>query len=102
MSSGATAGFQAPFIPRTQHAITREVLMLDRDVEPERHGRHRYGLTTQDAITAYRDGHPELLPAANRWKFLVDDHAAGRHVPSDPRLLRICPICRMTAHRGVA
>jgi hypothetical protein len=76
--------------------------MLDRDVEPGRDGRRRYGLTTQDAISAYRDGHPELLPTSNRWKFLVDDHVAGRHGPSDPRLLSICPICRMTAHRGAA
>ncbi|HEV7623017.1 MAG TPA: hypothetical protein VGO26_02695 [Amnibacterium sp.] len=75
--------------------------MLDSDVEPGRGGRHGYGLTTQDAISAYRDGHPDLLPAANRWKFLVDDHVAGRHVPSGPRLLRMCPICRMTADRGV-
>ena len=74
--------------------------MLDRDVDPGRNGRRRYGLTTQDAISAYRDGHPELLPAANRWKFLVDDHVAGRHAPSDTQLLRMCPICRMTTRRG--
>jgi hypothetical protein len=81
--------------------VHEEVLMLDRDVEPGS-ARRRYGLTTQDAITAYRDGHPELLPTANRWKFLVDDHVAGRHGAPDARLLGICPICRMTAHRGAA
>lgn len=76
--------------------------MIDSAVDPERDGRNRYGLTTLDAITAYRDGHPELLPAANRWKFFVADHAAGRHSPSDARLLATCPICRMTAARGAA
>lgn len=73
--------------------------MFDRDVDPARSAWRRYGLTTQDAINAYRDGHPELLPAANRWKFLVDDHVAGRHARSDSRLLRMCPICRMSADR---
>ncbi|HEY8318117.1 MAG TPA: hypothetical protein VIG76_04750 [Amnibacterium sp.] len=76
--------------------------MIDSDVTPERDGRRRYGLTTMDAIAAYRDGHPELLPAANRWKFLVDDHAAGRHAANDTTLLRLCPICRMSAERGAA
>jgi hypothetical protein len=61
-----------------------------------------YGLTTRDAIDAYREGHPELLPAANRWKFLIDDHVAGRHAPSDPGYARLCPICRMAVHRGAA
>lgn len=76
--------------------------MIDSDVTGERNGRHRYGLTTLDAITAYKDGHPELLPAANRWKFLVDDHTAGRHAGSDSILLALCPICRMSAQRGAA
>jgi hypothetical protein len=73
--------------------------MVDRDVGHGRNGWHRYGLTTEDAISAFRDGHPELLPAANRWKFVIDDHAAGRHSPTDARLARICPICRIAAHR---
>ena len=72
--------------------------MFDSDVDPSRFPR-RYGLTTQDAINAYRDGHPDLLPTANRWKFLVDDHVAGRHGPSDSRVLRMCPICRIGGYR---
>jgi len=76
--------------------------MIEMDAAPGRDGRPRYGLTTLDAISAYRDGHPEQLHPANRWKFLVDDHAAGRHDPADQRLRRICPICRITGARGAA
>ena len=53
-----------------------------------------YGLTTTDALHAYRDGRVDLLPSHNRWKPIVQQHVAGLH--TRPALfLRSCPICQV-------
>ena len=55
-----------------------------------------YGTTKAEALRAHRDGRPALLPKANRWKSLVEDHRYGGHrsegddAPgAEPR----CPAC---------
>ena len=40
-----------------------------------------------------------LTYSPRRWKFLVEDHVAGRHRPTDSRVLGMCPICRMSGSR---
>ena len=53
-----------------------------------------YGLTTGDALRAFREGHVDRLPSHNRWKPIVQQHAAGLH--TRPALfLRSCPICQV-------
>jgi hypothetical protein len=54
-----------------------------------------YGLTTSEAIRAYREGRPDQLPPSNRWKHFVEDHSAGQHDGRGDAFQRVCPICRM-------
>ena len=53
-----------------------------------------YGLTTDDALRAYRECRVHLLPANNRWKPFLVDHAAGAHEDQGERFQRLCLACR--------
>jgi len=51
-----------------------------------------YGTTKADAVRAFTDGLPSLLPDANRWKSLVEAHRWGWHGASYGRH-HSCPVC---------
>lgn len=53
-----------------------------------------YGLTTDDALLAYRRQHLDLLPSSNRWKPFLLDHAQGVHEGRADLFRRICLVCR--------
>jgi hypothetical protein len=55
-----------------------------------------YGLTTAEALRAFSEGHPEMLPASNRWKHFVVDHANGTHEGRTGQFARVCVVCKMT------
>jgi hypothetical protein len=54
-----------------------------------------YGLTTDDALRAYRESHLDQLPTSNRWKPFLTDHAAGLHDGRADRFHRVCLVCRI-------
>jgi hypothetical protein len=51
-----------------------------------------YGKTKSEAVRAYREGLPSLLPDGNRWRRIVELHRWGYHgtVPATG-----CPICEL-------
>jgi hypothetical protein len=53
-----------------------------------------YGLTTDDALQAYRGQRLDLLAAGNRWKPFLLDHVAGVHDGRSDRYERVCLVCR--------
>jgi hypothetical protein len=54
-----------------------------------------YGLTTADAVRAFREGHAEMLPRSNRWRHFVVDHAAGMHNGHTQEFARVCVVCQL-------
>lgn len=51
-----------------------------------------YGTTKEEAIRAEAEGLPSLLPNANRWKTVVEDHRWGRR---DQYHVAACPVCAL-------
>lgn len=61
-----------------------------------------YGLTTEDAIRAYKDGRLDLLSSSNRFKFALTHHEQGMHAGATDDFARICPACRIAERQRVA
>lgn len=53
-----------------------------------------YGLTTEEAVRAFRDGRLDRLSASNRWKFALVDHAYELHQGAMGAFNRICLACK--------
>jgi hypothetical protein len=61
-----------------------------------------YGLTTEDALQAFREQRLDLLAAGNRWKPFLLDHVAGVHDGRSGQYERVCLVCRNDGQADVA